>query len=877
MPDGGKVNGLSSAAAETTPSYVTTDGIVTGTDSGELIDETFTDADGDGVDLGTGNGTGGLGDSIEAGASDDTISAGQGNDTIHAGTGLDSVSGGDGDDVIYGGESAASADEVLSWSAQGTDGTDVSAGFTQNTGTMSVNVSLTDDGGMTAAAIETSDTTYRAAGETFDVNSNLYLADSSLGGNSTTTLSFAANTGSGMSNEVESVSFRINDIDASSGSWEDIITVNAFDADGNAVSVTITAAGNDTVSNNTITGAQTGDTQDSADGSALVTIGGPVQTIEIIYSNGDVSTQTLWISDVHFSTLPESGGGSDTIDGGAGDDIIYGEDGSDSLLGGDGNDTIYGGANNAATLAASENLSWSSQAADGTDASAGFTQSTGTMDVTVDIVDDGTLSAAQIESTDTTYVASGESFSANSSLYLVGSGGTGGTATTTLTFDASTGSGMTNQVENVSFRLNDIDAASGSWEDIVTVTALDADGNSVDVTITADGNDTVSGNTITGAQSGDSQDSAQGSALVNIAGPVHSISISYSNGDVATQTLWVSDVHFDTIPDTGDQSADVIEGGAGLDVLYGEGGNDTITGGLDADTFYAGTGDDTMYLAQGDTAWGGAGDDLFIISDTGELSTATITIDGEEDAETLGDTLDLNKLVDRNTLNYTDDGTGTFSGTATLFSGATLNFSNIENIICFTPGTLSDTPDGPKDVDLLVEGDLVLTADDGAQPIRWIGRRSVQAMGDLAPVTFAPGSLPRLTRALSVSPQHRMLISGPEAELLFGESEVFVAAKHLLDLPGVSRSPSKVTTYIHIMLDRHQILTAHGAGTESFYAGDEGLESVNPRCRERMYATFPHLKDNLDAYGDTARPCLKAHEAQLLVATLAPMPVALAA
>ena len=812
------------------------------------------------------------------GGGDDTVLAGQGNDTVYGGWGADSISGGDGADVIYGdtGSTGSSSTEVFQWSSVGGDKTDVSNGFTQTVGNIDVTVAYLNAGNAPKFAIETSDTMYTASGESFSSNSAVAIGGNGTGDPSRTTITFDAASGSGLTNETQNVSFRLNDIDVSNGGMPDTVTVTAYDAAGNEIAVTLTAAGNDTISGNTITAGATKETAADQNGSVLVEIAGPVHRIDIDFQNGDVSQQLIYMTDIVFGTTSGEGG-ADTFDGGAGDDIIYGEDGSDSLLGGDGNDTIYGGANNAATLAASENLSWSSQAADGTDASAGFTQSTGTMDVTVDIVDDGTLSAAQIESTDTTYVASGESFSANSSLYLVGSGGTGGTATTTLTFDASTGSGMTNQVENVIFRLNDIDAASGSWEDIVAVTALDADGNSVDVTITADGNDTVSGNTITGAQSGDSQDSAQGSALVNIAGPVHSISISYSNGDVATQTLWVSDVHFDTIPDTGDQSADVIEGGAGLDVLYGEGGNDTITGGLDADTFYAGTGDDTMYLAQGDTAWGGAGDDLFIISDTGELSTATITIDGEEDAETLGDTLDLNKLVDRNTLNYTDDGTGTFSGTATLFSGATLNFSNIENIICFTPGTLIDTPDGPKDVELLVEGDLVLTADDGAQPIRWIGRRSVQAMGDLAPVTFAPGSLPRLTRALSVSPQHRMLISGPEAELLFGESEVFVAAKHLLDLPGVSRSPSKVTTYIHIMLDRHQILTAHGAGTESFYAGDEGLESVNPRCRERMYATFPHLKDNLDAYGDTARPCLKAHEAQLLVATLAPMPVALAA
>ncbi|MFA5582109.1 MAG: Hint domain-containing protein, partial [Paracoccaceae bacterium] len=37
--------------------------------------------------------------------------------------------------------------------------------------------------------------------------------------------------------------------------------------------------------------------------------------------------------------------------------------------------------------------------------------------------------------------------------------------------------------------------------------------------------------------------------------------------------------------------------------------------------------------------------------------------------------------------------------------------------LCFTPGTLIDTPDGPRLVEDLRPGDLVLTADHGAQPL----------------------------------------------------------------------------------------------------------------------------------------------------------------
>lgn len=70
----------------------TGDGIVTGTGSADLIDGSFTDADGDVIDD--------LGQTINAGAGDDTVVAGAGNDTIVGGTDNDTLTGGAGLDTF---------------------------------------------------------------------------------------------------------------------------------------------------------------------------------------------------------------------------------------------------------------------------------------------------------------------------------------------------------------------------------------------------------------------------------------------------------------------------------------------------------------------------------------------------------------------------------------------------------------------------------------------------------------------------------------------------------------------------------------------------------------------------------------------------------
>jgi hypothetical protein len=63
-------------------------------------------------------------------------------------------------------------------------------------------------------------------------------------------------------------------------------------------------------------------------------------------------------------------------------------------------------------------------------------------------------------------------------------------------------------------------------------------------------------------------------------------------------------------------------------------------------------------------------------------------------------------------------------------SNAVVTFNSIP---CFVAGTLIRTEHGETPVEDIKAGDLVFTHDDGLQPIRWVGRRTVSAEGALAP------------------------------------------------------------------------------------------------------------------------------------------------
>ncbi len=207
------------------------------------------------------------------------------------------------------------------------------------------------------------------------------------------------------------------------------------------------------------------------------------------------------------------------------------------------------------------------------------------------------------------------------------------------------------------------------------------------------------------------------------------------------------------------------------------------------------------------------------------------------------------------------DGDGDIEGPESA-DGAFSADLQLLTVVCFAKGTLIETPDGPRYVETLAEGDLVHTLDDGVQPIRWIGRRRVAGRGPNAPVRIKAGALGNL-RTLWVSQNHRMLRAGPAAELLFGQAEVLVAAKHLVNDDSIRIVETKAVEYVHFLFDKHQIVFAEGCPAESLYPGPQTLDVVSEEGRDEILELFPELQ-NADPDQQLSRYALRAHEARAL-------------
>ncbi|MCA0870589.1 Hint domain-containing protein [Seohaeicola saemankumensis] len=213
-----------------------------------------------------------------------------------------------------------------------------------------------------------------------------------------------------------------------------------------------------------------------------------------------------------------------------------------------------------------------------------------------------------------------------------------------------------------------------------------------------------------------------------------------------------------------------------------------------------------------------------------------------------------------------DGDTEDFNFTYTVDNGANSDTGivNVSSIPCFVAGTMIATPQGDRPVETLRPGDMVMTLDDGPQPVRWIGARTVAAQGDFAPVHIRANTFGRHGDVM-VSPQHRILVCTSLAELLFGAGEVLVAAKDLLNDHTVTRRPGGDVTYVHVMFDRHQVIFSDGLETESFLPGPQTCSLFEERVLQEICAIFPELDPETgDGYSPAARRTLRGFEAEIL-------------
>ena len=525
------------------------------------------------------------------------------------------------------------------------------------------------------------------------------------------------------------------------------------------------------------------------------------------------------------------GDGNDQVNGDSGNDILYGDAGADSLNGGADADTIYGGAGDVIT--------------------GGETTTAGGSDNDILVVEAGST---------ITYGGGNN----ESGTIALASGGT-------LTFS---------EIENIVFG-GPVDGTSGS--DVMNAGYTDLNGDQVDG---ADGlNDTIfgyAGNDSINATAGDdtvyggsgNDDLFGGAGNDSVLGGTEVDQVYGGDGNdtldgEAGDDYLQGDLGNDQV--SGGDGNDFVRADSGNDTVYGGIGNDTVYGGADNDQLYGGTGNDTLDGGSGNDQLFGAGDRDIIFGGLGD------TVDGGESGDDY-DVLDLSSYTHAGT-NVIYGGGNNESGTVQFLNpdgtvSGTLTFSGVESVIaCFTKGTMIATDKGEIAVEELAEGARVLTRDNGFAEVVWTGGRQLDAEDlaqnpSLRPVLIAKGALGQGLPLcdMMVSPQHRMLWSGPRAELLFGEAEVLIAAIHLVGQPGIQQiCPKEAISYHHILFEQHEIVRGDGAWSESFQPGAATLNGLEDDQRDEILQLFPEMQNN-PAHYMAARRTLKRIEARVLFA-----------
>ncbi len=296
----------------------------------------------------------------------------------------------------------------------------------------------------------------------------------------------------------------------------------------------------------------------------------------------------------------------------------------------------------------------------------------------------------------------------------------------------------------------------------------------------------------------------------------------------------------------GSESGDHVSGGGGNDTLSGNGGNDTLQGGAGINAVSGGMGDDTFIYTRGET--------LHITDFTlGSTNIGNGVMTDNDFVDLTPYFTDISDLLDHLTpggvLENGDMAGGQISGLGVLHSLTPSQIREVTGVPCFAGETKIATEFGERRIDELEMGDLVETEDNGLQPVRWIGKRKFRAIDlhrnpKLYPVRIMAGALgqglPR--RDLLVSRQHRMIVRSKIIERCADTRDVLIPAIKLTGAPGifVDDSVSSIT-YVHLLLDHHEILFAEGSPSESLLPGPMALDTMDEESQAEIHAIFPEL------------------------------------
>lgn len=177
------------------------------------------------------------------------------------------------------------------------------------------------------------------------------------------------------------------------------------------------------------------------------------------------------------------------------------------------------------------------------------------------------------------------------------------------------------------------------------------------------------------------------------------------------------------------------------------------------------------------------------------------------------------------------DGTIAKAGTYGLCTGANLR-----------------TPCGPRRVEFMRKGDLIVTRDNGLQAVQLIWTKTVTeaeiaADPSLAPVVLKPRAIGPMMpqRELSVGRAHRLLIPGWRLEDEDDATPCLIPAR---DVAGINDNafvarPSGDITYYNIVFETPQVFCANGLPIESFVPEKSTISEAPKEVRQELKALMP--------------------------------------
>ncbi|MFW2588611.1 Hint domain-containing protein [Sagittula sp. SSi028] len=201
-------------------------------------------------------------------------------------------------------------------------------------------------------------------------------------------------------------------------------------------------------------------------------------------------------------------------------------------------------------------------------------------------------------------------------------------------------------------------------------------------------------------------------------------------------------------------------------------------------------------------------------------------------------------------------------------------YSSFATLACFDAATLIETADGPIRAERIREGDLVMTRDYGAQPVRWVHRSRRAIDPDdrhKAPVLLPKGSLGRNrpSRDLILSANHRVLLGEAGQFPVIGLEEeaagVLVPCKSLIGWNGIRKMPGRQhADWCHFALDRHSVVVSNGACTETLLLGPQIISGLNLRQMAEIRGRFLYPLRIGDPWnGPPARPLLTTKQGRV--------------